>query len=485
MRIERIEIKDFRGFPAAYEFKLGKPGRSLLIYGENGSGKSSLFQALKGFFAAAESNNPIAQYGNSFLPAPEPLVRLDIVGYETDGSRSTDSAIFEWSTTSSPVGQALIQQAGKLHSCLDYRDLLETHYIHRERDHADVFTLLANVILTHSQNPISGLSFKEEIEGIRKDRTQPFRNPHKTRFLERIKIFNQGFADAVERLVKKANELIADFFSDTEIQLSIDRSLVFIAAGKGKYLENPKVLVTTRFCGRDIPNPHQFLNEARLSALAICLYLSSLLIVPATKIRLLVLDDLLIGIDMSNRMAVLKALRKHFSEWQIILMTLDRVWFDTVHIYTKSENKWWYGELYAEKAPDNTPLPLWKGNGDGWTHSLERAREHLASHDDRAAAVYARAAFEGKLKKYCDKNGVPVQYKSDSSKMKSEMFWIAIKKRLTDAKTIATYQQQIDEVEVYRNTVLNPLSHEHPITLTTAEIRGAIDAIAELDKVLT
>jgi len=51
MRIAKIEIKDFRAFPGpgTYIFDLDD-GKNLLIYGENGSGKSSLFYALLEFF---------------------------------------------------------------------------------------------------------------------------------------------------------------------------------------------------------------------------------------------------------------------------------------------------------------------------------------------------------------------------------------------------------------------------------------------------
>ena len=46
MRITKIEIKHFRGFPGPGVFTFNLPeGKNLLLYGENGSGKSSLCQA--------------------------------------------------------------------------------------------------------------------------------------------------------------------------------------------------------------------------------------------------------------------------------------------------------------------------------------------------------------------------------------------------------------------------------------------------------
>ena len=54
MRVTKIEIKNFRAFHGTHQFNLGKSGRNLLVYGENGSGKSSLYLALKSFLDSSE-----------------------------------------------------------------------------------------------------------------------------------------------------------------------------------------------------------------------------------------------------------------------------------------------------------------------------------------------------------------------------------------------------------------------------------------------
>ncbi|MDN5936947.1 MAG: hypothetical protein L0H75_12390, partial [Nitrosospira sp.] len=87
------------------------------------------------------------------------------------------------------------------------------------------------------------------------------------------------------------------------------------------------------------------------------------------------------------------------------------------------------------------------------------------------------------LKSYCEKKSVAVQFKNDPAKMTTEMFWTAIKGKLTGPE-LAEIKKQVDDIEIYRKIVLNPLSHEHPTTLTTTEIQGAITAIDALDQVL-
>ena len=47
--ITQIEIDGFKAFPKNFKFDLGT-GKNLLLYGENGSGKSSLYYALHVLF---------------------------------------------------------------------------------------------------------------------------------------------------------------------------------------------------------------------------------------------------------------------------------------------------------------------------------------------------------------------------------------------------------------------------------------------------
>ncbi len=485
MKIERIEIRDFRGFPGHYEFKLGKGGHNLLVYGENGSGKSSIFQALKRFFEADTKTN-IDTQRNEFSATSEPAIKLEITAYDADGNRDPDSGIFEWSDTAHPSTAPLIQQANKTKGCLDYRALLETHYVHRNKNQVEIFDLLTRTILTNVENPVSNRAFGDELSAIRTDMYKDMRWGGKDSYLRRLRQFNQGLSAILDILQSKTNGLVKEFFGDVELNFILKGKLELTGAGHTKALKYPQVFVAATFCNHQTRfDLHHFLNEARLSAIAIALYLATLLITPPSRLRLLVLDDLLIGIDISNRMAVLKVLRDHFSDWQIILLTHDRVWFETARMSTLGEKTWWYSELYAEIGYDGIPTPLWRGNGEGWTDHLRRAKQHLANHDDRAAGVYARAAFEGKLKKYCNDKGIWVQFKSDPAEINTNMFWKGIKDKLDSQGTLASLQQQIADIEMYRKVVLNPLSHEHPTTLTHAEIQGAIDAIDNLNAVLT
>jgi len=51
MKIKTIEIKNYKAFYGEHSFNVD--GKNLFIYGENGSGKSSLYYAVKDFFQSS------------------------------------------------------------------------------------------------------------------------------------------------------------------------------------------------------------------------------------------------------------------------------------------------------------------------------------------------------------------------------------------------------------------------------------------------
>ena len=65
MRIQTIEITNYKAFLGTHEIKVG--GKNLFIYGENGSGKSSLYYALKDFFQSTIEDIDLAELENAFV----------------------------------------------------------------------------------------------------------------------------------------------------------------------------------------------------------------------------------------------------------------------------------------------------------------------------------------------------------------------------------------------------------------------------------
>jgi hypothetical protein len=199
--------------------------------------------------------------------------------------------------------------------------------------------------------------------------------------------------------------------------------------------------------------------------------------------RLLVLDDVLIGLDFANRLPVLRILNEEFSDWQVILMTFDRVWFDPAREYTENTGRWrslTLRELSA--APGRPGRPVVEPCAD----LLSRAEEHLQSGDLMAAAVYIRAAFETKVKTVCREHGIRVAYKPDPRDVRVDQLWEAIVER-QKARQESGEVDFIDpglmhEVEAVRSVVLNRLSHAGMPTLTSNEVKMALDTVRRLQQ---
>jgi predicted ATP-dependent endonuclease of OLD family len=68
-KITKIEIENFRAFFGSYTIDLPK-GENLLVYGENGSGKSSLFKALNNYFSSSRDTS-FAFVKNNYRPTAD------------------------------------------------------------------------------------------------------------------------------------------------------------------------------------------------------------------------------------------------------------------------------------------------------------------------------------------------------------------------------------------------------------------------------
>lgn len=480
MRIAKIEIEDFRAFPGpgTYIFDLDG-GKNLLIYGENGSGKSSLFYALFEFFNLNSQARPFADYKNIFSDSS--LTDGHITVHFDDGQPFCSWLFGGSRSLSDPrvAGTALRK------GCLDYRALLRTNFVHSQGK-VNLFELVVEELLTNY--PVVQRGRATELGNLwqefisRKPEYHRGRNVQK--FRDACTVFNQAVAPIWPSLFDKASEILANF-PGCGVGLSFD--FPGVTYDKESRVVQKELNLEVSLNGRRIPEHQHFLNEARLSAIALSLYFAGLLIsIPAPVPdapeypKLLVLDDVLIGLDMSNRMPVLDILRQHFADWQIILLTHDKVWYEIVRMQTEATQNWRYHELYLGISPDGYELPIHRGHGEGWPDLLKQARKHLADNDERAAAVYARAAFERKLQKYCEDKAVWVRYHSDQRRIEAEWFWQAIKKKAKDDGKEKDLQQEFSQIETYRKVVLNPLSHVTPTTVTRPEIQGAIDAVEAL-----
>jgi hypothetical protein len=202
------------------------------------------------------------------------------------------------------------------------------------------------------------------------------------------------------------------------------------------------------------------------------------------KSKILFLDDIFIGLDISNRLPLLEILKKHFSDYQIFITTYDKPWYEFIKATYLTHNISWKSfEFYARRTKKGFEIPILKENKSNSfvQNYIDFAEYYFNEGDNKAAGVYLRSAFEFILKTFCFGN-VPIQFQVDTSKIKTDTFWTAVKKYKDDnpvrCNLTLTTRNRID---YFTSLVLNPLSHhdinKHEIS---SEINGAISIIKTL-----
>ena len=80
LRIKTLTLRDFRAFPGPAPQSIEFGGKSLLVYGENGAGKSSIFHALRAVFSDRPQarRGSLAEYKTKFSASGVGCARIDV-----------------------------------------------------------------------------------------------------------------------------------------------------------------------------------------------------------------------------------------------------------------------------------------------------------------------------------------------------------------------------------------------------------------------
>lgn len=477
MRITEIKLNNYRAFYGEHTISLDKDGKNLMVYGENGSGKSSLFTALQNFFLSSVQKVNVEE--NIFVPASKKNTASILLTIK-ESATSTKTTNFELNCVDKQIislDKTIIADANKIKGFFDYRSLLKTHIQHDNKS-INLFDILVSNILYHSINRFSNQEIGKEWDKLYQnifDLQQTSKRKNANIDYLQTK-FNPGLKELLSSIEKDTNTFLNYFGGGIKVSFEFS-GITYI---RRKVISGNHIGLRIEFYNNHIPKHQFFLNEARLSALAISLYLASIKVNPtAGALKVLVLDDLLIGLDMSNRLPLLKILKNHFIEvpenerFQTIMTTYDKVWYELVRNFFGNE-KWKYIEIFSKSLDDKDfEIPLIV-NEKGY---ITRAKHYLAEKDYKASAVYIRTEFERIVKLICSSKKLLVVYKKNVKELTSEDYWLAI-----------TTQTNLDiglikELEIHRGTVMNPFSH---YDLEKPEFEQELkDTIESIEKLIT
>jgi len=477
MKIQTIEITNYKAFLGTHKINAG--GKNLFIYGENGSGKSSLYYALKDFFQSSVEDIDLKELQNIFVPATQQEKTAIKVTFKPNSQGQNRRKTYRFNANQNDTratGDTAIRDGNSLKSFLTYKHLMDIHHLKKE-DSINLFDLLVKGVLRHFKYSLTG--GKElgelwaEVENCisrKTGREYPI-NKKRTDVNSAVKAFNEAFgelfkADSPEYILRHARPILEKFNHNIELELRFPQ-----VRPTSDYtgVENARVEVEIKYVGKSIEKPHLFLNEARLSAIAISIYLGMIKRhIQRIPCKILFLDDIFIGLDIGNRLPLLEILQSEFQDYQIFVITYDKPWFEYARSFLEGKAGWKTMEFYAQTNDQGYEVPVIFDNQD----LIAKAERHLRQTDFKAAAIYIRSAFERIIRKYCEDKKKKVVFKSRLKDYTTEHFWSVVK---------ADAPNSVGDIERYRALVLNPFSHynteRHEIK---AELENAIQAIKNL-----
>jgi len=531
--ISKITIDGFKAFPNSFTLDL-EDGKNLLMYGENGSGKSSIYYALHSLLQSQckDKNstyfdpNNAESLVNQHTKKPDAKVTVLFTG--SDVSYSISHAGYYESVTQpiSPLrdlnGQCVFINHKFLFNVFSFRN---SQYI-------DLFPVFIKDILpftlTSDKSKYISELYDKIMEGIKKKGNSNYLDPD---YVGSIKTFNDELKRIIDKInttnIPNASQVYNNYFrnaDDPELQITLvydehrddipqlNRSYWLrigyrfqndIVAGAPSKVQHSRIkeilqpVITLKIDEKqadgtiiNIKKPQTYFNEAKLTAIALSIRFALLDTTMAPNGRFLALDDMLISLDMSNRMKVVNYLLDVVvKKYKVYLFTHDKSFYSTFKkriAIEKKQKEWLCGGLYIHNIDENnnfspcTPFPKFIEDKDMPLEMMD----YYAKHDYPACGQKLRKWCEEILEKlYPDTLKKRVDFTSGNTIETSLNDRIISLEEYCDKETIDF--SHFKNLKIYKDNVLNTVSHydiESPIY--KEEILSIVKVLTELNKIL-
>lgn len=263
------------------------------------------------------------------------------------------------------------------------------------------------------------------------------------------KTINETIHAKLNSFIDKINEILKFLQTNLEIKKIKSREYILFSYDFLHKKEVYNIDFEIEYAGKKLDNHSQNLNEAKMSALNSAIYFSSVL-EKKPDIPILVLDDLMISLDMSNRDKMLDFLldKSNFDEsYQILIFTHDRAFFEMAKrkLDRKELGKWKYFEMFLdieEKDGSLEELPF--VNDFKQPHGyIELAKQHFKKREYPPTANYLRKEVERLLDEHLGLDHL--ENKFALAKLKNNNKYI--REFSKELKTIITILEQFNNCE--------------------------------------
>ena len=507
--INRIHICGFKAFPNDFELQL--EGKNLLMYGENGSGKSSIYYALHCMFQAPLKPDAGKKY---FDPASEQhlknLNNLDAdskIWIDFDGRHPFIYNIDKEGYQFTLLGGKHPLPA-QVNGCFVNHQFLFHFFNFRNSQRINLFPVFIKDILPFCKDDNTGLHIGEMYDEITASIIKKGRHIHPD-YISNIEYFNKAVKKVVEDINIYASDRYNESFKDEDdnelvIRLRYDSNfdkpeddtneywlkydnIIELVKENGEIKERKSSYkkLNEPFIGleisekmpdgnlRKIVKPHTYFNEAKLTAIALSVRFALLNIEKPADGRFLALDDMLISLDMSNRAKVVDFLLKISDKYKIYLFTHDKMFFEYFkHKTKKNQDAWVYKEIYMDY--DKTPYIR---NSEDY---LGQAEHYIKQHEYEIAGNFLRKEAEA----FC-KNFLPKK-----KQLTGDFAHLDLNGLIMNCKDYAAESGVIDisifnELDEHRKFILNPSSHDsYDVAKYGHEVKRCLQTLRKLREII-
>lgn len=532
-RIKEITLENFKFFYG--KRKLDFERKHILLYGENGSGKSSIYWALYTFFQSVFKTD-VRQVQKYFLPITKSEESLKN-RYANDDEDSFIEILFEndpsdprvkriSNTTVNTRTDDFVKEITLTSDLIDYKSIFNI-YNFTNKSRVKLFGyfekhLLPFINLRTSLTKIDGTIVSTNLEvwwNHLKDGLDPYPgiyDPEYTHFQSLVSTFNSDFDFYLKKITETANNYLKyKFKEDFQIEFDYQNCTYneFNTHNKGRnkktiapeiYLEAWLIDSNLDEVSSKISRVHTFLNEARLSSIALAIRMAILkekFVKESPKI--LILDDLLLSLDMGNREVVLSIiLEEYLKDYQLIILTHDRVFFQSALSYIKvkhstelkkqgEDNKdkldnafskyWKVFELYEATQIDGKRIP----SITTYKSYLQKAYQYfndVENIDYNACGNNLRSALEEILREIIPSKFLR-QDNGEAIPITSQTLSTLIMKCTDFFNHIGFDIALLERLDRYRERALNQTSHYNPKSnYYKRELQDTFEIITELKK---